>query len=159
MQDEYTIWNLTIDPLIGGRVQIFGKTIKNQNSMQKEIRSRLKSEHVCYHSVQNPWSPRDLSPVWDFVAHIEGGIWVRVFGNMVLWRIFGPERDRVGTEWRKLNIEELSDLVLLPNNLRVIKSRIRWVWHVERMGGGERDRNIQGVTGGTDQTSGGCSLC
>ena len=46
---------------------------------------------------------------------------------MVLWRIFGPERDRVGTEWRKLNIEELSDLVLLPNNLRVIKSRIRWV--------------------------------
>jgi hypothetical protein len=46
---------------------------------------------------------------------------------MVLWRIFGPERDGVGREWRKLNIEELSDLLLLPNILWVIKLRIvRW---------------------------------
>jgi hypothetical protein len=46
---------------------------------------------------------------------------------MVLWRIFGPERGGVGREWRKLSIEELCDLVLLPNTLWVIKSR-RMIW-------------------------------
>jgi len=35
---------------------------------------------------------------------------VRVFENLVLWKIFRPERDRVGREWRKLNVEELGDL-------------------------------------------------
>jgi len=44
------------------------------------------------------------------------------------WRIFGPEGDGVGREWRKLNSEELRDLLMLPNILQVIKSRrMRWV--------------------------------
>jgi len=55
---------------------------------------------------------------------------LRVFENKVLRRIFGPKRNEVTGEWRKLHIEELSDLYSLPNNVRVVKSRrMRWVGH------------------------------
>jgi hypothetical protein len=47
-----------------------------------------------------------------------------VFENMVLRRIFGPKRDEVTEEWRKLHSEELNGLHSLPNIFRVIKSRI-----------------------------------
>ena len=48
---------------------------------------------------------------------------LRVFENMVLRRIFGPRRDEVTGEWRRLHNEELNDLYCSPNILRVIKSR------------------------------------
>ena len=48
---------------------------------------------------------------------------LRVFENRVLRRVFGPKRDEVTGEWRKLHIEELSDLYSLPNIVRVVKSR------------------------------------
>ena len=53
----------------------------------------------------------------------------------MLRRIFGPKRDVVTGEWRKLHNEELNDLYCLPNIVRVIKSRrMRWARHVARMG-------------------------
>ena len=56
----------------------------------------------------------------------------------VLRRVFGPKRDEVTEEWRKLHNEELSDLYSLPNIVRVVKSRrMRWAGHVARMGQGK----------------------
>jgi hypothetical protein len=58
-----------------------------------------------------------------------------VFENRVLRRVFGPKRDEVTGEWRKLHNEELNDLYSLPNIVRVVKSRrMRWAGHVARMG-------------------------
>jgi len=58
-----------------------------------------------------------------------------VFENRVLRGIFGPTRDEMTGEWRKLHNEELNDLYCSPNFIRVIKSRkIRWAKHVARMG-------------------------
>ena len=48
---------------------------------------------------------------------------LRVFENGVLRRVFGPKRDEVTGEWRKLHNDELSDLYPLPNMVRVVKSR------------------------------------
>jgi hypothetical protein len=62
---------------------------------------------------------------------------LRVFENRVLRRVFGPKRDEVTREWRKLRNEELNDLYSLPNIVRVVQSRrMRWAGHVARMGAG-----------------------
>jgi hypothetical protein len=59
---------------------------------------------------------------------------LRVFENRVLRRVFGPKRDEVTGEWRKLHNEELNNLYSLPNTVRVVKSRrMRWAGHVARM--------------------------
>jgi hypothetical protein len=59
-----------------------------------------------------------------------------VFENRVLRRIFGPKRDEVTVEWRKLHNEELNDLYCLPNIIRIVKSRKkRWTGHVAGVGG------------------------
>ena len=57
--------------------------------------------------------------------------------NRVLRRVFGPKRDEVTGEWRKLHKEEIKDLYSPPNIVRVVKSRrMRWAGHAARMGEG-----------------------
>ena len=107
-------------------VEVFkylGTTLRKQNSIQEEMKSRLRSGNAWYHSVQSLLSSRFLSknlktniyiyrtiilPVvlygcesWSLTAREERKL--RVFENMVLRRIFGPRRDEVTGEWRRLH--------------------------------------------------------
>ena len=100
-----------------------GTTLTNQNSIQEEIKSRLKLGNACHYSVQNLLSSSLLSkklkikiyrtimlPIvlygcetWSLIVREERRL--RVFENRVLRRAFGPKRDEVTGEWRKLHNE------------------------------------------------------
>jgi len=132
-----------------------GTSLTNQNSVQEVIKRTLKLGNACYYSVQNILSSSLLSKnikiekylniilpfvfygceTWSLTLREERRL--RVFGNRVLWRVFGSRRDAVTGEWRKLHNEELSDLYWSPNIFLGIKSRImRWAGHVAHMGEG-----------------------
>jgi len=105
-----------------------GTTLTNQNSIQEEIKSRMKSGNACYHSVQNLLSSSLLSKnikikihrililsvvlygfeTWSLTLRKECRL--RVFENRVLRRIFGLRRGEVTREWKKLHNEQLNDL-------------------------------------------------
>jgi hypothetical protein len=69
------------------------------------------------------------------VSDAKGEHRLRVFENRVLRRIFGPKRDEVTGEWRKLHNEELHKLYSSPVTVRQVKSRqMRWAGHVARIG-------------------------
>jgi len=117
-----------------------GTNLTKQNSIREEIKSRLKSGNACYHLVQNLLSSSSLSKnvkikmyrninlrvvlygceTWSLTLREERR--PKVFENRVL-RIFGPRRDEVKGDWRKLHNEELNDLYCSPNIVRVIKWR------------------------------------
>jgi hypothetical protein len=134
--------------------------LKNVHSA-KEIKGRLNSGNACYHSVQSLLASRLLSgnvkvkiyktiilPVvlygcenWSLTLKEEHRL--RVFEVRVLRGIFGPKRDEVTGEWRKMHSGELHNLYSSPGIIRQIKSRrMSWVGHVARMGGG---RNLYRV--------------
>ena len=79
-----------------------GTTLTNQNSVQEEITSRLKSGNTSYHSVQNLLSFVLYGcETWSLTLREEYRL--KVFENRVLRRIFGPMWDKVTGEWRKLH--------------------------------------------------------
>jgi len=121
---QYVISVIKIDNSSFERVEEFkylGTTLTNQNSIQEEIMSRLKSGNACYHLVQNLLSSSLLAKnlkikiyrtiillvalygceTWSLTLRDECRL--RVFENRVLRRIFGPKRDKVRREWRKLH--------------------------------------------------------
>ena len=78
---------------------------------------------------------------WSLTLRVERRL--RVFENRVLRRVFGPRRDEVTGEWRKLHNEELSDLYSLPNIVQVVKSRrMRWAGYVACMGEGRGEYRV-----------------
>jgi sorting nexin-29 len=116
-------------------------TLTDKNCMQEEINRRLNSGNVFYHSVQSLLSSRLLSrnvkvkiykiiilpavsygcETWSLTLRKQHRL--RVFENRVLRRIFGPKRDEVTGEWRKVNSGELHNLYSSPEIVRQIKSR------------------------------------
>jgi hypothetical protein len=115
-----------------------GTMLTDQNFVQEEIKSRLKLGNACYHSLQNHLSSRLLSKnlnvkiyrtiilpgvlygceTWSLAWREEHRL--RVSMNRVLRSVFGPKRDEVTGEWRKLHNEELNDLYYLSNIVRVV---------------------------------------
>jgi len=128
-QNAGQIHIMKIDNIFFERVEEFkylGTTLKNQNFLQEEIKSRLKSGNACYHSLQNLFCSSLLSKYLKIYRTIilpvvlygretrsltlREECRLRLFENRVLRRIFGPKRDEVRREWRKLHNEELNPL-------------------------------------------------
>jgi hypothetical protein len=124
-----------------------GTTLTDQNSIQDEIKSRLKLGNAYYNSVQNLLSSRLLSknltieiyrstilPVVLFVCETWSLTLREECRLKLLRRVFRPKSDEVTGKWRKLHSEKLNDLYSLHNIMRVVKSRrMRWTGHVASM--------------------------
>jgi hypothetical protein len=103
-------------------------TLTNQNSIQEEIENRVKAGNACYHLMQYL-----LYGCETWLLTMREKCRLRVFENRVLRRIFGPGREEVIGEVRKLHNEELNDLYS-PNIIQVIKSnRMTWAKRVACM--------------------------
>ena len=116
--------------------------------MQKILSSSLLSKNLKIRMYRTVIFPVVLygCETWSLTLREERRL--RVFENRVLRKIFGPRRDEVRGEWRKLHNEKLSDLYSTPNIVRVNKSRrMRWAEQVARMG--EEGRCIQCFRGET----------
>jgi hypothetical protein len=143
------------------KLKYLGTTLTDQNCTQEEIKCRLNTVNASCHSVQSLLSSRLLYrnvkvkiyktiilPVvlygcetWSLTPREEHRM--RIFENRVLRRIFGPKRDELTGERKKLHNEELHNLYSSPNTIGQSKSRrLRWAGHVARM---EEDRKVYKV--------------
>jgi hypothetical protein len=141
-----------------------GTTLTDEYCMLEEIKTRLNSENVCYHSVQDLLSSCLLSrnvqvktyktiilsvvlygyETWSLTLREEHRL--RVFENRVLRRIFGLKRDEGMGQWRKLQNGELRNLYPSPDIIRQRKSRrMRWVGSCGMHRRGEK--HVQGFGG------------
>ena len=143
--------NTKIDKSSSERVEqlkYLGKTLMNHSSIQEEIESRLKPGNVCCHSAPNLLFSSLLSKNIKIKIHRAIILLVvlcgcetwslilrEVFKNRELRRIFGPKKEEVTREWRKLYNEELNDIYSSLNIIWVSTARrMRWVGHVTCMG-------------------------
>jgi hypothetical protein len=130
-------------------LKYLGITLTDQNSVQEEIKSRLKTECLLsfgaesfsllsknlkieiYRTINLPVL-LNRCETWALTLRNERRL--RAFDNRVL-RIFGPKRDEVTRKWRKSHNEELNYLNSSLNFVQVIKSRrMRWAGHLAHMG-------------------------
>ena len=97
--------------------------MSNNHSVQNLLSSSLLSKNLKIKIYRTIILPIVLygCETWSLTLREERKL--RVFENMVLRRIFGPRRDEVTGEWRRLHNEDLNDLFSSPNIVRVIKSR------------------------------------
>ena len=104
----------------------------------KDMKLVGKSRHWFENNIKeaiNEICPVDLYGCETYSLTLREEYRLRVFEYRVLRKVFGPKRDEVTGEWRKLHNEELNDLYSLPNIVRVVKSRrMRWAGHVACMG-------------------------
>jgi hypothetical protein len=133
-KDSIKIANRSFEDV--AKFRYLGTTLTDQNCMHREIKCRLNSWNACYRSVHSLLSSCLLSrnikvkiyktvvqPVvlygcetWSLTLREVHGL--RVFENRVLRRIFGPNRDEVRGEWRKLHSGELHNLYSSPDIVR-----------------------------------------
>jgi hypothetical protein len=127
---------------------MYGNNLNETNYIQEETKSRMTTGNVD-HSEENILSSGLLSKNMKIKTYkiiilrvllygcetwslkLKDKRRLRVFENRALRRIFGPKRDEVTREWRKLHNEELNDLYPSPSIFRVIKLRIMsWEGHI-----------------------------
>ena len=146
-----TIKNEIIEKV--NKFKYLGAYVTSKNEVTEEIKSRLASGNACFYSVQKLLTSRLISrklklkiyrtvilPVilygcesWSTTVADEQKL--RVFENKILRKIYGPKRDEMTGEWRRLHNEELHGLYDSPDVVKIMKSRrLRWAGHVARMG-------------------------